>query len=163
MHRRSARVRRIYACSSSRRKRRHRSALRTAAVRCFAFLFSAFLSALETPYKWSLINSPFVHVYVTRCPDLLTSSHSRSPQVTSRPVGPPSLLSCGGGKGSDGGRVDLLTLSSQSLCIRRETLTDVRHQTQRTQPHAHLGTRRRDPSHTVCCEPNWKGCLRTSF
>jgi hypothetical protein len=77
-------------------------------------------------------------------PDLLTSSHSRlpgsSPQVTSRPVGPPSLLSCGGGEGSDGGRMDLLTLSSPSLCIRRETPTDVRHHTQ-------LHTTTRTPRH----------------
>ena len=118
--------------------------------------------------RTTLINTPFEHVYVTRSqPDLLTFSHSRlpgsSPQVTSRPVaGPPSLLSCGGGEGSDGGRMDLLTLSSQSLCIRRHPQTyDIKHNC--TQPHAHLGTRRRDPSHTVCCEPNWKGCLRASF
>ena len=43
-----------------------------------------------TQYKWSLINTPFVHVHVTRRPDLLTSCPSRlpgsSPQATSRPV-----------------------------------------------------------------------------
>ena len=38
--RRSARARRIYACSSSRKKRPHRSALCTAAVRCVTFLCS---------------------------------------------------------------------------------------------------------------------------
>ena len=48
------------------------------------------------------------------------------------------------------------------VCIWRHPPTyDIKHN--RTQPHAYLGTRCRDPSHTVCCEPNWKGCLRASF
>jgi hypothetical protein len=51
IHRRSARAGRIYTCTSSRKKRPHRSALCTAAVRFIAFLAlldgSAFLSALN--------------------------------------------------------------------------------------------------------------------
>ena len=51
-------------------------------------------------------------------------------------------LACGGGEGSDGGprsggSPHLLTLSSQSLCIRRETPTDVRHQHTIAHNHTH--------------------------
>ena len=46
---------------------------------CRISLLSVFLSALNV-IKWSLINTPFEHVYVTGSqPDLLTSSHSRLP------------------------------------------------------------------------------------
>ena len=107
--RRSARARRIYACSSSRKKRPHRSALCTAAVRLSHFSALGFFVGPKPALnviKWSLINTPFEHVYVTGSqPDLLTSSHSRLPgagrsnhksthtRVRASPRPPPSTTS----------------------------------------------------------------------
>ena len=123
-------------------------------------------------YKWSLINTPFVHVHVTRRPDLLTSCPSRLPGSRTRKLssghlapGRPAVLALmrrrRRQRRRSGGSPHLelpKLVHSKGDTHRRTTSTH-----NRTQPHAHLGTRRRDPSHTVSCEPNWKGCLRASF
>ena len=148
MHRRSARARRIYTCSSGRRKRPHRSALCTAAVRCVTFLCSAFLSALNViemvlnKYTFcarvcnQICSPPVTHAYQEA---LLRSPRARSARRPCSHVRRRRRQR----RWSGGSRVDLLTLSSQSVCLRGETPTDVRIITHnRTQPHAHLGTRR---------------------
>ena len=105
------------------------------AVRFFAFVLrSAFLSALNV-IKMVLINTPFVHVYVTRSAHLQSLTLTRKLSSGHLAPGRPAVLALmrrrrRQRRWSGGSRVDLLTLSSQRLCIRRETPTDVRHQTQ---------------------------------
>ena len=67
--------------------------------------WSAFLSALNKCNHFAFINTPFVHVFATSCPDLLTSSHSRlpgsPPQVAPRARGRPAVLGSVGFKDSE--------------------------------------------------------------
>ncbi len=148
----------------------------------FLHLFSArlFCRPLTVLNKYTFC----ARVCIQICSPPVTHEHSRlpgsSPQGTSRPVGP-APSTCSRAEAAKAAtvvgyrsRVDLggsphleLDRAPKGCAFEGRAHPPTHEITHnRTQPHAHLGTRRRDPHRPVapvCCEPNWKGCLRASF